>query len=87
MWQGVSQGGVLSLVLYAVYTKDIGKDLDKDIQILQYADDIAIYNKGNGEKEQKERLKKGIEKVRKQLRDLNLELEDKKRSLSFLEKR
>lgn len=70
-----------------MYTKDIGKDLDKDIQILQYVDDIAIYNKGNGEKEQKERLKKEIEKVRKQLRDLNLELEGKKRSLSFLEKR
>lgn len=46
--------------------------------MLQYADDIVIYNEGNGGKEQKEKLEKGIEKVREQLRDLNLELEGKK---------
>lgn len=52
--------------------------MGKDIQMLQYADDIVIYNEGNGGKEQKEKLEKGIEKVREQLRDLNLELEGKK---------
>lgn len=43
-------------MLYAVYTKDLGKQLDVGIQMLQYADDIVIYNMGEGRKEQRQKL-------------------------------
>lgn len=50
--QGLSQGGVSSpayyytycVLLYAIYTKDIGKNKDRSIEILQFANDAVIYN-------------------------------------------
>lgn len=78
IWQGIPQGGVLSPLVYALYTRDTGKGLDSDIQILQYADDIGMYNMGDGEKKQRISLEKRVEKIRKRLRDLNLDIEHKK---------
>lgn len=46
-------GEILSPLLYAFYTKELGKGLDKNVQMLQYADDIVLYNTGNGGKEQR----------------------------------
>lgn len=77
IWQ-VPQGGVLSPLVYALYTRDIGKGLDSDIQMLQYADDIVMYNMGDGGKKQRISLEKRVEKIRKRLRDLNLDIEPKK---------
>lgn len=65
-------------MLYAVYTKDLGKGLGKEIQMLQHADDIVMYNTGDGEKEQSKRLEEGIEIIEKRLRNLNLDIEPKK---------
>lgn len=42
--QGLSQEGVSSPLLYAIYTKDIGKNKDRSIEILQFANDAVIYN-------------------------------------------
>lgn len=44
--KGLSQGGVLSLILYAIYTNDIHCEVDYKCPMLQYADDIAIYSTG-----------------------------------------
>lgn len=78
VWQGVPQGGILSPLLYVIYTKNLGKVMDKELQMLQYADDIIIYNMGNGRKEQKKKLEEGIKVLGKRLRELNLDIEPKK---------
>lgn len=51
--QGVQQGGILNPLLYVAYTKELGKGLEEKVQMLQYADDIVLYNIGDGGKEQK----------------------------------
>lgn len=48
--QGLPQEGVLSPILYAIYTKDIRKKIDEDITVLQFADDVVLYNTGKGNK-------------------------------------
>lgn len=49
--QGLPQEGVLSPILYAIYTKDIRKKIDEDITVLQFADDVVLYNTGKGNKD------------------------------------
>lgn len=40
--KGLPQRGVLSPLLYAIYTKDILRSINPQTKIIQYADDIAI---------------------------------------------
>lgn len=49
--QGLLQEGVLSPILYAIYTKDIRNKIDEDITVLQFADDVVLYNTGKGNKD------------------------------------
>lgn len=49
--QELPQEGVLSPILYAIYTKDIRKKIDEDITVLQFADDVVLYNTGKGNKD------------------------------------
>lgn len=49
--QGLSQEGVLSPILYAIYTKDIRKKIHEDITVLQFADDVVLYNTGKRNKD------------------------------------
>lgn len=41
--KGLPQGSVLSPLLYNIYTHDIENFVDKNINILQYADDLVLY--------------------------------------------
>lgn len=43
--KGLPQGSVLSPLLYAIYTRLLEKIIDARSNILQFADDICIYNK------------------------------------------
>lgn len=43
VWKGLPQGSVLSPLLYNLYTSDLNKSVDCFSNILQYADDIALY--------------------------------------------
>jgi ribonuclease HI len=43
IWKGLPQGSVLSPILYSVYTSDLDKSVDSFCDILQYADDLALY--------------------------------------------
>lgn len=65
--QGLPQEGVLSPILYAIYTKDIRKKIDEDITVLQFADDVVLYNTRKGKEKGKtsfttRRRNKGIRK-------------------------
>lgn len=43
VWKGLPQGSVLSPLLYSLYTSDLELSVQSFCQILQYADDIALY--------------------------------------------
>ncbi|KAG7312855.1 hypothetical protein JYU34_001236 [Plutella xylostella] len=43
VWKGLPQGSVLSPLLYSLYTYDLDKSVDCFCDILQYADDLALY--------------------------------------------
>ncbi|XP_048481301.1 uncharacterized protein LOC119694354 isoform X1 [Plutella xylostella] len=43
VWNGLPQGSVLSPLLYSLYTYDLDKSVDCFCDILQYADDLALY--------------------------------------------
>ncbi|CAH2090162.1 unnamed protein product [Euphydryas editha] len=43
VWKGLPQGSVLSPILYSLYTSELDSSCSSDCDILQYADDIALY--------------------------------------------
>lgn len=47
IWQGLPQGSVLSPLLYSLYTHDLEEAVSPFCNILQYADDIALYSSSN----------------------------------------
>ncbi|KPJ09191.1 RNA-directed DNA polymerase from mobile element jockey [Papilio machaon] len=44
VWKGLPQGSVLSPLLYSIYTHDLELSVSSFCNILQYADDIALYH-------------------------------------------
>lgn len=44
LWKGLPQGSVLSPLLYNVYTYDLELSVTHPVKILQYADDLVLYN-------------------------------------------
>lgn len=44
VWKGLPQGSVLSPLLYSIYTADLDQAINQHCNVLQYADDIAIYS-------------------------------------------
>ncbi|XP_045783719.1 uncharacterized protein LOC123879877 [Maniola jurtina] len=47
VWKGLPQGSVLSPLLYNIYTYDLEMSVESFCNILQYADDIALYASSN----------------------------------------
>ena len=43
--KGVSQGGVLSPLLYILYVRKIMHNVPKEVQVSQFADDIEVHSK------------------------------------------
>lgn len=43
VWRGLPQGSVLSPLLYSIYTHDLEYTVNSFCQVLQYADDVALY--------------------------------------------
>lgn len=64
-------------ILYDIYTKDIITDKKNEVDILQFADDIVIYNTGKGDL-QIGQLETEIARIDKELIELGLNLEPKK---------
>lgn len=75
---GLPQGAVLSPILYAIYTNEVAKHRDTNIEILQFADDIALYCKGGMLIDQKEDMEEEINRIHLVLLCLGLEFEPRK---------
>lgn len=41
--QGLSQGGILSPIMYSLFTSDLDSIVPEGLQIVQYADDVCVY--------------------------------------------
>lgn len=76
--KGLPQGAVLSPILYALYTSAITLNIDKEVKVVQFADDIAIYVAGANRNENKSKLAKAVNTIANRLRNIGLELEPKK---------
>lgn len=83
MDKGLPQGGVLSPLLYALYTKDIGNNINPQTKVIQYADDIAIIVREDNRVLLKERLVAAISQIDKNMMELGLELEHDKTNFGF----
>lgn len=87
VWIGLPQGGVLSPLLYSIYTRELSRNVEEKVTVLQYADDIAIYIKEDEDKNGEDKLEKGINIINKHLEILELDLESKKtKYIEFREK-
>ena len=62
-YRGVSQGGVLSPLLYYIYVSNILDDIPKSVQVSQFADNIALYCNRSTTTKSKRLLEKAIDIV------------------------
>lgn len=85
--KGLPQGAVLSPLLYAVYTRELGKDLEEGVRILQYADDVTIYITGKNIGLMEEKIERLLETIDKTLLNIGLEIEPSKTKLIRFNKR
>lgn len=56
VWKGLPQGSVLSPLLYSIYTHDLENSVNSFCEILQYADDLALYVTVKSTEEASQRL-------------------------------
>jgi len=80
-YKGLPQGAVLSLLAYTLYTRDLVNDLEEDIKIVQFADDIAIYTSGMDRIGNKKKLTRAVNTIAKKLSIIGLSLAPKKTEL------
>ena len=86
-YQGLPQGGVLSPLLYLIYVSEVNKGLPRSLQISHFADDIAVYTNRKPLKSSKKILEEGIETIRSNLAELELELSIPKTQLIHFKKK
>lgn len=77
-YKGLSQGGVLSPILYDIYTNKITENLEADVNQIQFANDIAIYNTKKNYNERETKIKRAIETLKENLEQVGLDLQPKK---------
>ena len=79
----VPQGGVLSPLLYILYTSQIAENLPTTISVYQFADNVAIYTKFSFLKRATNSLEKSINSISKSLSDIDLQLTTSKTPLLY----
>jgi hypothetical protein len=79
--KGLPQGAVLSPILYALYTNNITNMIPRDIHVLQFADDIAVYKCSNNRASNRDRLEAAVNVTGENLSELGLSLEPRKTQL------
>lgn len=81
IWKGLPQGSVLSPILYSLYTADLDKSVNCFCDILQYADDIALYFASDSISECSVALNSGLSYLNAWLTDHGLSLSASKSSV------
>ncbi|CAF4938138.1 unnamed protein product [Pieris macdunnoughi] len=74
IWRGLPQGSVLSPLLYNIYTYDLELVVNSFCQILQYADDVALYFSSNSIEEASSRLNSALDYLGDWLNDHGLSI-------------
>lgn len=77
-YKGLPQGGVLSPILYDIYTNKITENIHPEVNQIQFADDIAIYSTNENYNEKETRIKITVETLKSNLDSIGLELQPKK---------
>jgi len=72
--KGIPQGSILSPLLFNFYLRNIGHHLHKDIQILQYADDIVLFSSNTDISQVRNSLSLSLNSFREYLYFRGLEL-------------
>ncbi|KAI8440895.1 hypothetical protein MSG28_009195 [Choristoneura fumiferana] len=78
LWQGLPQGSVLSPLLYNLYTYDIEQSVSPFCNILQYADDLALYTVTQSFDEASSKLNEALRYLKVWLDDHGLSLSPSK---------
>lgn len=72
---------MLSPILYAIYTNTICDNINREITVLQFADDIAMYIRHFNRENNRIVLQEAVNKMGNNLEMLGLNLEPRKTSL------
>ena len=87
IYKGVPQGGILSPLLYTLYVTDITQHINKNVQISQFADDLALYYINVDIRRSKNLIATSINIVKNNLLMLGLDLCENKSVLMHFNKR
>lgn len=80
VWKGLPQGSVLSPLLYSIYTYDIENTVNSFCEVLQYADDLALYVKDKSIETTKQKLNSALHYLDDWLQNHGLSLSTSKSS-------
>lgn len=83
VYKGLPQGSVLSLLLYALYVKDLETTIPIRCRMIQYTDDIVIFASSNSNPESLGLVECAIESVTSSLNELGLDFSIEKTKLCF----
>lgn len=86
-FKGVPQGGVLSPLLYTLYVKDITKNISKNVTVLEYADDIALYTVVKSLQRSKSLIESSVNQISANLLKLGLVLSPEKTELMLFNRK
>lgn len=75
------QGGVLSPLLYLIYVINVTDNINRDVTVLQFADDIVMYVKFQSTQECKRSLQTALNTMKENFLSLGLELSPRKTTL------
>lgn len=87
VWRGLPQGSVLSPLLYNLYTTDLESSVNCFCNVLQYADDIALYYASSSIDEAVTRLNSAVHYLNIWLSDHGLSLSASKSSVVVFSRR
>lgn len=87
VWKGLPQGSVLSPLLYSLYTHDLESSVNSFCEVLQYADDLALYVNEQSPEEASNRLNSALFYLNEWLQSHGLTLSASKSSVVVFTKK